>query len=128
MKKVISISLIAVMLLSVFMTPVFATVSDSIDMTDETHLYQDAFVERYAKDGVYWWYDEVYYHYSYDETIDWCLINGEAGGIRAEMVCYLKFEDFIMSSGSRCYPFDMKYAVYDVEKMSLQIWLMITTS
>ena len=112
MKKIICILLATMMLMSILLVPAYAQ-----EIEDSEYLYEDAFVEEYVGDReVSWHYEEVYYHYTGDETIDWCLIKGEASEGAAAAVLFLKFEDFILRSPSLCYPFDMKYAVYDVKK------------
>ena len=70
MKKIISILMIMVMLVSVFAIPVFAD-----DNVAQEYKYYDKMVElNYNRDP--WEYVEIYYHYSVEnnENPDWSLI------------------------------------------------------
>ena len=89
--------------------------NSDMDYADDKK-YENNFIECYVGDREYYEYEEVYYHYSNNEVIDWCLVKGEASQVALTTMCYLKFDDFVLKSPSLCYPFDMKYAVYDVEK------------
>ncbi len=110
MKKLISIVLVFVMLLSVAVVPSFA------ETTENDYLYEDKFIECYVGDGKRYNYEEVYYHYTDNKENDWCLVKADVGGGASAILCYLKFNDFVLWSPSLSPPFDMKYAVYDVKK------------
>ena len=83
---------------------------------ESNYLYEDKFIECYVGDGKRYNYEEVYYHYTDNKEIDWCLVKAEVGGGAFAILCYLKFNDFVLCSPSLSPPFDMKYAVYDVKK------------
>ncbi len=111
MKKVLSFIMAVVILLSIAVVPVFA------EATENNYLYEDKFIEYYV-DGqdVSWAYEEVYYHYSESQEIDWCLIYGRASNISADAYIYLSFNDFVLYAPNRIRPFSLQYAVYDVKK------------
>ncbi len=116
MKKLVSVLLIAIMLMSVLSVSAFAESAKNIVSGD--YLY----AEKFAKAYVYGWnteyaYAEVYYHYvdkndPYSE-IDWILVSAtnltvSPWGIK-EVV-----GDRVFFEYSECHPFRFKYGVYDV--------------
>ena len=118
MKKIISVLLAILMLVLTSLVPVYAQETEN-----SGYLYEDAFVERYVGDELgdeyrYWKYKEVYYNYDENNQVNWCLVHATASLNAFGMSAYLKFEDFVLVSSNMIYPFDLKYAVYDVEKDS----------
>ena len=113
MKKVISVLLIAVMLVSVFAIPAFATVNDSFNVTDDTHLYEMAF-QRTFDEGTDYNYDELYYHKNADSEIDWCLIYATTTP-GPPALCYTVLPDYVSLQGWYI-PFSAKYGLYDAKE------------
>ena len=112
MKKIVSIVLSFVLVLSVAVMPAFA------DTSENAYLYKDKFIEYYVegKDIYNPKYEEIYYHYSENKEIDWCLVYGVATNISQDSYQYLKFSDFVLTAPHFRGPFDLQYAVYDVKK------------
>lgn len=117
MKRIVSVLVMIVMLVSVAIVPVYAkSISES--------LYYQRYEEKYTYRT---FYAELYYHHT-DENdqnspIDWALINcartisedpGEAGGRAA--VTYAVVGDVVFNVPYYYEPFETGYAIYDVEK------------
>ncbi len=114
MKKVFSIVLVVIMLLLSVAIPVSA---DDV----EGPLYKDKFYERYYRAGSPFYYEELYYHHVSEEDeespIDWVLIHSiaeiwESWGFSS----YLLIGDRVIVEPDIPRPFEIPYAVYDVEK------------
>ncbi len=114
MKKVFSLILVAVMLLLSVAIPVSA---------EEVvgPLYKDKFYERYYHAVSTFYYEELYYHHVSEEDeespIDWVLVHGiveiwESWGFSS----YLLIGDRVIVETAIPRPFEIPYAVYDVEK------------
>lgn len=111
MKKLGSVILVLILLLYITVMPSFA------ETTENNYLFKDKFIEYYVEGkGVSCEYEEVYYHYSESEEVDWCLVFGTATNISRESYEYLKFSDFVLTTPNIRRPFDLQYAVYDVKK------------
>ena len=107
MKKIICLMVCVVL---IFCSCIITNAESTTD-----YLYEDRFIEEYVYQDVIHKYKEVYYHYNDNGEIDWCLINATASGVALDAAVYLKIDDFILSAGSFIYPFDLRYAVYDVK-------------
>ena len=117
MKKVISILMIMVMLVSVFAIPVFAD-----DNVAQEYVYLDEFIQRYEEyrygfteaasgNG----YKEWYYHYSSesDEEPDWTLIYSRVLQLPSEWKYGTVVGDRVLYvEGGGCIPFSLGYGVY----------------
>lgn len=114
MKKLVSILIIAMILLSVFSVVAFA--QDNQEQTEKEYIYQNEFEKIYESNihfGNYF-YDELYYHYDYAGSIDWVLVSAQTEPPPPANY-YGVFDDMISLSGAS-YPFEVLYAVYDVSK------------
>ena len=114
MKKLFCIILVVIMLLLSVTIPVSAG-----DV--EGPLYKDKFYEKYYLAGNPFYYEELYYHNISEEDeespIDWVLIYGvaeiwETWGASS----YLLIGDRVIVESDMPRPFEIPYAVYDVEK------------
>lgn len=111
MKKMISLLCVVVLLIS------SCLVVTAEEVADNNYLYKDKFIEKYVKyDTVPVRYSEEYYNYNDEGKIEWCLIYATASHIAKNEAIAARFGDVIISSGDIMYPFDLKYAIYDVEK------------
>lgn len=112
MKKIISILLIAVLLTSVTVTPVFA-------LTDGC-LYKDRFIEKY--DDTDRWYDReeiIYLEYDYldvdnDDAIDYALVYATLP-LAHDTEHYVDMGTHFIYSDSYYYPFGTGDALYDIK-------------
>ena len=125
MKKIISIFMIMVMLVSVFVIPVFATEYDTsnfkyLEKTVEYYT-DDIFGDNYY-DLIVCTYDEVYYHYSDDGTDepDWALLYCVVGPAPTEMKYGSEIGNKVLAIvGCGCVGFSEGYAVYVRETDSI---------
>lgn len=113
MKKLISILLITVLLVSVFSTVAFA--QDNQGQTE--YLYLEEFIEQY-KDTYGFYeeayresYDEVYYHYDENDKLNWVL--ARCSYVTSAGMYYAVFGDMVSLVGYGV-PLKNDYAVYDI--------------
>ncbi|MBQ7132936.1 MAG: dockerin type I repeat-containing protein [Ruminococcus sp.] len=121
MKKLVSIILIFVLMMSMNVVPVFAYEN----LISGDYLYESKYVEEYIE-PVYnyeedWYtYSEKYYHHI-DETdpeseIDWVLV-AAGTNMAAPWFAKMVVKDIVFNNrGSGGYPFEFYYAVYDVKE------------
>ena len=129
MKKILCITIVAVMLLSLFSTAVSAnTVADNLnDATksvststkDEADwLFYQKFYDRFIheNDRVLF-YEELYYHYNDDGDLEWVLIHGRTENLPpwVNTPCAV-FEDRIIRKTEPINNFHVDYALYLVEE------------
>lgn len=116
MKKVISLILTMVLLVSALSVSVFATETE-----EETYLYKDEFIEGYIgdyeyEDG-YYFYKEVYYHHidenDPESDIDWVLVNASNNMVLPWLVKGVIGDIVFYDYNQNC-PFSFNWAVYDV--------------
>lgn len=81
---------------------------------DLEYLYEEEFVKEYVGERDTYKYEEVFYHYTEYDTIDWCLVKASIGDRMSGSMSFLKFDDFVLISGGFMPPFSMQYGVYDV--------------
>ncbi len=118
MKKLISIVLVFVLLLSVAVVPSFA------ETTESEYLYKDKFIEQYEIDessgDELLSYSEIYYHHVvgndlYSE-VDWVLVFANTNHVM-DATCWIVLGDSrVIVSDSTGYPFKFCYGVYDVKE------------
>ena len=119
MKKLVSILIIAVMLLSVTVVPAFAYEN----LSPGDYLYEDKFlecIEGYMnfEDECYG-YEEIYYHHI-DENdpqsdIDWVYVNGFSN-VNLPWMAKRVVADRVFYKNSGSVPFDFGCAIFDVSK------------
>ena len=112
MKKVISVLLVVIMLL------ISSAVSGSA--LDTNYLYKDRFIEEYGYVQGSWGYNELYYHYTDDNTIDWVLVRAHKY-IMVEptdnpIYSHYVMGDIVYSTYYHYAPFETEYGIYDVAK------------
>ncbi|MBQ8057274.1 MAG: dockerin type I repeat-containing protein [Ruminococcus sp.] len=121
MKKLVSILLVAVMLMSVMSVTAFADENDSIDNLLKDQLYYKRFIDEYK---YITFYHEEYYHHinETDENsdIDWALIRA-ATDVMVEPIDppvphYCTIGDIVYGTIYYYQPFETGYCVYDVAK------------
>ena len=122
MKRIVSVLVMIVMLVSVAMVPAYAR---SLSEMFPQFKYIEKYEEKYGT--MITDYDELYFHYedetNTDSAVDWVLIRcartisedpGEAGGRAA--VTYAVVGDVVFNVPYYYEPFETGYAIYDVEK------------
>lgn len=112
MKKLISIILIIVLIMSVVSITAFA------ETKEHDNLYEVLFVNRYLVndhniDIPYYVYDELYYHYDENGVIDWALIY-ECSYNSPPWNYHGIYKDRILMYGDYS-PFCFCYGIYDVK-------------
>lgn len=112
MKKLISILLMIVLMLSVVSVTAFA------ETEENDNLFEVLFVNRYLVDEYfseipYYVYDELYYHYDENGEIDWALIY-ECSYNSPPWEYHGVYKDRILMYGDYS-PFCFGYGVYDVK-------------
>lgn len=121
MKKLVSILLIAVMLMSALSVTVFADTNSSIDDLLKDQLYYKRFLEEY---GYITFYHEEYYHHvdekDANSDIDWALIRAATDvivePIDPPVPHYCTIGDIVYGSIYYYVPFETEFCVYDVAK------------
>lgn len=122
MKKLISMFIVALMLVSVAVAPAFAY--DNITSGD--YLYESKFVDYYITptyqyEGDFYSYSELYYHHvdenDPESEIDWVYVNAGTN-TQAPWMAKRVVGDrvFYKNCGSR--PFEFRHGIYDVKKES----------
>ena len=110
MKRLVSILLGLIMLLSITTVRVFA------ETTDSKYLYKDKFVEYELQEYMQMpLYEELYYHRDNSDEIDWALIRAwvyPAGDMQVGLV----FCDMYIETNSYFVPFYVDYGIYDAKK------------
>ncbi len=121
MKKLISILMITVILVSLMIMPAYA---ESFSEMYPEELYMSRFEEKY----MYWtFYHELYYHHvdeeNPDSPIDWALVHcvrdmseDPSGDGGRAVTTYALVDQIIIHLGYYYAPFETAYAIYDVEK------------
>ena len=112
MKKLISILLIVILMLSVVSVTAFA------ETEENDNLYEVLFVNRYLTSDYYSYipyydYDELYYHYDENGDIDWALIY-ECSYNSPPWNYHSIYKDRILTYGDYS-PFCFCYGIYDVK-------------
>lgn len=114
MKKIISILLVTMLLISTISTVAFAEVAQE-PIKDE-YLYLNTFLEVYKEDIFYndYIYEELYCHRDSNNSIDWVLVMAQTSPPPPANY-YWVFGDMVSLRGWSA-PFKNMYAVYDVAK------------
>ncbi len=112
MKKIISLVVIFVMLITATVVPSFAT--ENADINEKEYLFEHLLPETEFP----LFYDEVYYHYvdenDPDSEIDWAIVyfesspNAPSGTVRVVL-------DYVIVSGNLFMYYPVGWAVYDAE-------------
>lgn len=94
-------------------------------IADKGYLYADRFFAGWSEEGVSYAleynisleYDELYYHYDKDDTIDWVLVDGMRSSTPPVLseVCS-RFGPYYLVSGEYEYTFLGGVGIYDVKK------------
>ncbi|MBQ2972316.1 MAG: hypothetical protein IJE16_07185 [Ruminococcus sp.] len=111
MKKVISLVLIFVFILTVAVMPASANI-----LENDGHLYEEKFVSRYLPNEKepYYAYDELFVHTNEYEEVDWVLVSASK---LSGTDFYMKqvIGDWVLVATFTWLPFNFNYAVYDVK-------------
>ena len=124
MKKLISMIIVAVLVMSFTAIPVFAYQN----ITEGDYLYESKFVDYYITptyqyEGDWYSYNECYYHHV-DESdpeseIDWVLVNA-GKNTQAPWMAKRVVGDRVFWKSSGSSPFQFRYGLYDVKKGSFK--------
>ncbi|MBR2716100.1 MAG: hypothetical protein IKB73_07855 [Ruminococcus sp.] len=106
MKRIVSILLVAVMLITL------GAITASAQTEDKELLFEDKLNE--FTDGMYSYYDELYYHYDESGEMDWALLYVVSPS--AASIMHVIFSDMVIWSPEVNIPFGVNYGIYDVKK------------
>lgn len=91
-----------------------------ISTPSDGYLYKDKFVEEYGHESGSWGYNELYYHYAEDNTIDWVLVRAHiyimAEPTENPIYRYYHMGDLVYSTCYHYAPFETEYGIYDVAR------------
>ncbi len=115
MKKIISILLAMIMLLSFVSVTAFAKTTVNSELQSNTDPIETEFVNLYV-DNAYipYSYERIYDKVNENGDIEWSLISASSSGPLPAMY-YAVFDDMVSLRG-RCVPFKNRYAIFDWPK------------
>ncbi len=119
MKKLISILLCTLLILSSVSVTAFSATQTEIEQANDSssYLYKDMFKQRYGFESYtdeHLSYDELYYHNDENGDVDWALIYANAYNC-PPWNYHIVFKDRVLMYGT-CTPFSFGYGLYDVKQ------------